>query len=244
LIGNALNRWALLGLVACDASYGRAFASSTLRTLPDSEPEVDFLAAETLAGAGLSGRRIGNVTEIEGWKSVETVSVPGTGFSATMYQSEDKSQAIVALSGTNGLDLQDWWANVNLGVSQWRTARGAMADALSRLQNLDGAEFSGEILFTGQSLGGALAQFCLEEFLTTRQDYDPNKLRLITFNGLGSLDARSEFYGPTPSTKIAAVETAHIFVTNDFVVRLGGGHLNQAGSMYELFAHDFIDAQT
>src|SRR5688500_18438256 len=93
----ALNRIAVLRHVERDDSYSNAGMNAPLRTLTDSNPEIDFLDPSTLSGAGITARRSGYSTDIEGWRLNRHIPVPATGFSVSNYQSDDKRSVIVAL---------------------------------------------------------------------------------------------------------------------------------------------------
>src|SRR6266511_3061483 len=165
-ISAQLNRWAVLGLVACDDSYRPALApDGPLRTFLDSDPEIDLLDPRLLAGSGIASQPgSNNETIVDGWKIVTSFDDAGTGFGAVIFRNDDENRAIVAFRGTNGLDWQDWWTNVNLGGQQWTNNRVRITNALKGLTDAQRAPFQGEILFTGQSLGGALAQYALEDY--------------------------------------------------------------------------------
>src|SRR6266542_4323091 len=244
-ISAQLSRWAVLGLVACDDSYRPALIpEGPLRTYLDSDPEIDLLDPQLLARSGIASRPgSNNEMIIDGWKIVTSFDDAGTGFGAVIFRNDDENRAIVAFRGTNGLDWQDWWTNVNLGGQQWTNNRVRITNALKGLTDAQRAPFQGEILFTGQSLGGALAQYALEDYAIAKGNaFDPSKTKLITYNGLGALDGRGQFFGASPvDPRLASVETAHFYITNDLVSRLGGGDINGDTSSYNLPFYDFVN---
>jgi hypothetical protein len=148
-----------------------------------------------------------------------------TGFGAVIYQNAAKTKAIVALRGTNGLDPSDWYTNLHLGETQWVKNIGALAAEVLDLRDAAGKTFNGEILFTGQSLGGALAEYAAHEYSRQAEligRSDATKLSLITFNGLGGLDGLKKFGSYEPNL-LRGVATAHYAIRNDIIHRLGGG---------------------
>jgi hypothetical protein len=234
-ISAALNEASLLALIACDASYDRSRSvGSILSSFPDSSPEVDLPPISAFSSAGIDARMHGQTLQIDGWKMAARVDDQGTGFHAQIYQSDDKSKIIVAFSGTNGRDYQDWWTNANLGVVQWSAVRDVFMRQLQSVLQTETGSFEGEVVFTGQSLGGALAAYGLEEYQRSDPNFNAARTRLITFNGLGGLDGRQTLFNSAVQDPIANVETAHFIVRNDIVARLGGGHINGASSMYRL----------
>lgn len=55
-ISATLNRWALLGLVASDASYGQVAAETPLQTFPDSSRQMRsaFAGSQATRAAGIA----------------------------------------------------------------------------------------------------------------------------------------------------------------------------------------------
>ncbi len=108
-------------------------------------------------------------------------------------------------------------------------------------------EFAGKIHFTGQSLGGALAEYAALEYFESHLDAEPDvakRISLTTFNGLGSADGLRIYGDKDPNILLAfdasfaalaeagSEQVVHYFVTNDLIHALGGGHVG--GSVYEL----------
>jgi Ca2+-binding RTX toxin-like protein len=180
-----------------------------------------------------------------------------TGFKCVMYQNLETHELVVAMAGTDGTDIKDWWANVtHYGWNQWKQDRVAVFGALDRLiertQGPNGEQ--PRIYFTGQSLGGALAQYAAYEFAETHEFYPNTELALVTFNALGGVAAlRDEIpnrgslldlgypgfqdsaFVPTRVSNFALV--AHYSNENDLVSRAGDGHLG--GTVLEFPALDF-----
>ncbi|HNP42263.1 MAG TPA: hypothetical protein PKI24_22000, partial [Nitrospira sp.] len=88
----------------------------------------------------------------------------------------------------------------------------------------------GTINFTGQSLGGALAQYAAYEYVVEMkkrtETYVPSDVTLTTFNGLGALwglqaNIKDEHGDPAfKSDMLAGIGfSAHYVVANDLVAR-------------------------
>ncbi|MBW7900200.1 MAG: hypothetical protein H3C26_01900 [Rhodocyclaceae bacterium] len=243
------NQLAVLNLIACDYSYNPNPAlpgsggvpGGLLASFPDSDgPE--FVPPSHLFGkVGLAYQQVGNAISIDGWHVAGAGNDPATGFSFVVFQNADKTDAIVAMTGTNGPDAQDWYSNLSLGVTQWNDLnRAKVLAALNQLKNADGSRFTGSLNFTGQSLGGGLAQYALFDFQKNKTNdwIQPSSLTLTTYNAFGGLDGLQEIYDTDfNASLVSGVATRHYVTTNDLVSRLGGGHLN--GGPGNTFLLDF-----
>jgi hypothetical protein len=241
------NRLAVLALIACDNSYRSNWSSGDpLRTNPDSKAihgdlEPDPIPEGLMRGAGLDFTYFfKGAYRIEGWRVAASITNPETGFGAVLLQNDAKTEAIVAFTGTNGVSaqgLQGWYTDLTLARTQWnQDTRDAVLTAISRLPGPDelSGSFDGAINFTGQSLGGALAQYALYDYARIATGFDASRVTLTTFNALGVLDALSTRQDyPTVIGLLADVQTAHYTVYNDIVHRLGGGYLNGPGNTYQ-----------
>jgi hypothetical protein len=157
-----------------------------------------------------------------------------------VFQNDAKTEAIVAFTGTNGFTpqgLQGWYTELTFARTQWSDAISeAVIAAIGRLEGPAGSpgSFTGTINFTGQSLGGALAQYALYDYAIAASGFDASRVTLTTFNALGVIDAlsgRADFELITDL--VADVQTAHYTTYNDIVHRLGGGYLNGSGNTYQ-----------
>ncbi len=237
------NQLAVLNLIACDYSYNPnpavpgsgGIPGGLLATFPDSDgPE--YVPPPTLFGSvDLPYQQIGNAIVVDGWRVAGAATDPATGFSFVVFQNAAKTDAIVAMTGTNGLNAQDWYSNLNLGKTQWNDLnRTKVFSVLNQLKNADGTRFTGSLNFTGQSLGGGLAQYALYDFKNNPGgvvQIDPATVTLTTYNAFGGLDGLQEMYGENFNPALVSnVATRHYVTTNDLVSRLGGGHLNGAGN--------------
>lgn len=221
-------------LVACDQAYLTNIpvgtALSDFKDSPDN-PQDDQ-APNTIpdnwaADYGLSD-----------WKVIQRYDDAGTGLGATVYQKTESGgrfELIVAFQGTRGPNVQDWSANPIYGWNKWNdnTAQSLM-DFLETLSD----DRLTQIHFAGQSLGGALAEYAAYDYLHfAPQEAQQNralKTSLTTFNGLGGWQALRDQRDGFDESLLANVSTAHYAITNDFVHRLGGAHVNATNNMYRL----------
>lgn len=224
------NDLARLALVASDASYaGELLAIGTpLGPYPDSqESEIPCPYEDEILKSG--------------YEVISTFQNNFTGFKAVLFRNFSTNEVIVAFAGTDGLNLKDWWGNAfYYGWKQWTNSETDLLDFLGGLRDQSGsATFSGRIHFTGQSLGGALAQYAAYEFIVRRKavssDYVPSDLTLTTFNSLGGRAALQENLGEAFDGNMLSGmgAVAHYRTPNDIVSRLGNGELGGA-AVYEL----------
>ncbi|WP_300451935.1 putative Ig domain-containing protein, partial [Accumulibacter sp.] len=140
----------------------------------------------------------------------------------------------------------DWVTNSqSTGWSQWESLKQDLSPTdkgvfgtLAELANIS------HLHFTGQSLGGALAQYAAYEYVRREsaslgEDEEPGRfdkstVTLTTFNGLGAKWGLSA-NGGYDETVLAGIGSAtHYVVANDLVPRLGGGHLGADGDIVYL----------
>src|SRR5688572_15005536 len=122
------------------------------------------------------------------FKVVQSHNDNDSGFKYLIFQHEDSRELIVAFAGTDGIDYRDWGANaLALGWNQWARNRERVILDIGALQQ--GAP---AIHFTGQSLGGALAEYAAYEWISrfgvAQRAAQQSRTTLTTFNGLGSED--------------------------------------------------------
>jgi Ca2+-binding RTX toxin-like protein len=237
-----------LMLVACDMSYKGIAAqpNEDLASYPDT-PSYEFPLPYDISN--------------NGFKVLKADEISKTGFKVVIFSKDN--ELIVAMAGTDGPNMQDWAANVRLGWDQWNgafdTATNTVVAGTSGRDRvipiiqdfLAGLSVeqqqTARIHFTGQSLGGALADYAAYEWVKILGNSAAN-VALTTFNGLGSKEGLVK-YGGEKQTDVngfgGLASVAHYFVTNDLVSRLGGGHLAGAGNTYEFtFLSDKIDPRT
>lgn len=165
-----LNDLAKLMLIASDASYFNNakgfFAPTELGALKDTsygvEPQYSIPSGFV--------------------KELEFHSTPTTGFGFVAYVKRGaapaETEVIIALRGTDGLNPTDWVSNSQYwGWNQWNSPAGraqvfAFLDSLKSNPLDQDAAFQGTIHFTGQSLGGGLAQYAAYDYVLSHQGED------------------------------------------------------------------------
>lgn len=240
------NALAMEMLVACDQSYvygksERVVERTRIGRLPDSSEASEAPLPYALPDAGFV---VAAVIEAE-----------GTGFKSVLYKHETRNEFIVAMAGTDGPNFQDWAQNLRWGWGQWDFIDDKTKDlseasgkfqVTKALEDLVDPDSKPVIHFTGQSLGGALAEYAAFDYWQTNQIEYPDildRLTLTTFNGLAGGAALTRLGGATDEQLAAfrPARAAHYEVANDLVNRLGGDHLAGAGNLYRL---DFRSDQT
>jgi YD repeat-containing protein len=236
-------------LVACDQSYdpdltqGQALASYSIDNNGDPYTGVNIMPS---SWAG----------DLTGWTIVNYINDDTTGFGATVYRRDAGNGTynyIVALRGTRGLDPQNWQGNLTYGWDSWTASSGGQA-LMSFLLDAQTVATTNQICFTGQSLGGALAQYATYQYVAIRNASNSNNkidladVSLVTFNGLGAVDGLTNASGQETTTisglagspydpdLLDGVSTQYYWVTNDLVSALGGGNVNDQNGKndYEL----------
>jgi hypothetical protein len=159
-----------------------------------------------------------------------------TGFGFIAYRKDGATPAeteiILALRGTDGPNAQDWVANSQyLGWNQWNTANAGRDLLFSFLESLkldptdQNTAFEGKIHFTGQSLGGALAQYAAYQYVESHQGltgFSKANITLTTFNAFGGvLGLQQNAGGYNPAVLADIGSNAHFYTEGDLVSRLG-----------------------
>jgi len=206
---------------------------------------------------------VGTFTTIEfdNWVVQKKFNVPGSGFGAVVFRSlsthpiDRKYEYIVAFRGTRGPDAINWYDNLDLGAETWKKDGQQVIDYLRGVTDSAGnpgldQETLGDIFFTGQSLGGGLAQYGAYEYARQQgQAFDASRITLITFNGFGGVRGLQLMNGGYNPNLIKPVDTRHYVIDNDIVHRLGAGdrsqlaavggswHVNGTGNTYQF---DFL----
>jgi trimeric autotransporter adhesin len=234
-----LNDLAKLTLLASDTSYfdNAHPAPTALGSLDDTSYEQRTALYSVPAGF---------------IKAIEFNDTATTGFGFVAYvkvgATAAESEVIIALRGTDGLNPTDWVANSqSLGWNQWnQQGRAAVFNFLNSLK-LDPLDertaFAGQIHFTGQSLGGGLAQYAAYQYVQSHQGltgFGKSNVTLTTFNGFGGvLGLQQNAGGYNPAILADIGSNAHFYTEGDLVSRLGsfGGVGHTGGTTYLLNAH-------
>lgn len=204
-----------------------------------------------------------------GFKVEDTIVRDQLGAKAVIYRNATTNEIIVAFGGTDGPNAQDHASNSQTyGFSQWAALNKPPDQnnynkdylknpenmgVVAKLDDLKERYGAGEIIFTGQSLGGALAQYATSEYVTQQyklakslgKEYTPSNLHLKTYNALGGKEAFEQNILTDKSLsnddrrvvrdKLNHLGSAtHYVVDNDFVSKLGGGHIGTNGELVML----------
>ena len=176
-----------------------------------------------------------------------------TGFKAIAYEKTsvgNQKEVIIAFGGCDGGLLSnptDWVSSTqHLGWNQWDTNRAQIFDYLNR-QPADT-----KITFTGQSLGGALAQYAAYEWIKSKTEVDPtydkSRMSLITFNALGGYSGLVSNLGSYQASVLDGLgQAAHFVITGDMASRLGGDPtvgIGQVGGQVYLLDYQTVNPTT
>jgi Ca2+-binding RTX toxin-like protein len=212
--------------------------ASQLATFQDSSPEANLFPISLADDADIPHKEIivGGKTEVAlgDWILENKQYDSTTGFSGLIFYSADRNEYMVALTGTNGPDSQDWYNNLNYSTTQWIANEQTMRDLLADVLAASPDSSTARITFTGQSLGGALAQFAAYDFVESNPGFNPGSLSIITFNGLGAIGGMRAMRPDFNPQLLSGAETAHYTVYNDIVHRLGEGNFNASNNTYLL----------
>lgn len=201
--------------------------------------------------------------QFSNWEYVAKIEQPLNGFGAVIFRSkilvDGKRQYIVALQGSDGANAQDWFQNLDLAKNVWDLSGEPLIDSLLLGTGLPDGEIPrlGVIHFTGQSLGGGLAQYAAYSYVQRAREadvtWDPKEnVSLVTFNGFAAVEGIRELQELDSAFDpylLSGAQTYHYATENDIVHRLGGGdgiapggswHLNGSGNSYVLDFRRFL----
>ena len=180
LDGSAINLWQsgrLPDWQAAGAGIQYAMLSSAAYyNLGNVEtPNGTWVLAETwesIIRTGLAGTM--SDTEI----SAQLKKISDSGFSATLYRKG--SQYVLVFRGTEFLNRVDWQSN----FAQWRgRTKNTQYEYANLISNIISGRSYSDIVYTGHSLGGGLAQYAA--YLAYSASFPPSKIRAVTFNSAG-----------------------------------------------------------
>ena len=111
------------------------------------------------------------------WKYQTAFEDDTTGFGVVVFKHQTRNEYRVAFRGTeDGPSTHNWKENLGLGMRQWMSVQpGGGQDFLNNFL-LELPSVGGEapkIYFTGQSLGGALAQYAAHDYLLAANNSRP-----------------------------------------------------------------------
>jgi hypothetical protein len=131
----------------------------------------------------------------------------------------DASPFILAIAGT--ASIVDWAANINLGVAQLERLQRTLDRIFEESFPEDGRT-GRELIVTGHSLGGGLAQavaFQLDQGLQSARI--PGSIYVITWNAFGAKELIRRVVANHSSATLRIREQWHYYVRGDFVSRIG-----------------------
>lgn len=133
---------------------------------------------------------------------------------------------VLAFTGTSG--LIDVLSDVGLGSSQFEQLKG-MIQIFSKLPGFSNAE----LLVTGHSLGGGLAQAAAHEIQRERDaQRNPARVILRTWNAFGAQELIQRVCTKCDPGLLARLDAANYFIQGDAVSRVG----THFGPTYEMIA--------
>ena len=169
-----LNDLCKIDLVACDMSYGADKTNVPIGSVLASYFDTPNFDTGTECQYGIPS----------GYVVREKITDSDSGFKALVFVNVNTSEVIVAMAGTNGSDSRDWLSNTRLGWDQWSNNKAAVFNCLDTL-----GFTPSKIHFTGQSLGGGLAEYAAYDYLARANPADraalKSRMSLVTFNGFG-----------------------------------------------------------
>lgn len=259
----SVERLSRICLVACDQAYWGGPQSNTPNALGPITagtvlaPYADSGGATDLFPNALPAAFFNPIsTGLSEWTVIDRTDDPETGFGATIYKRSNldgTADFLVAFQGTRGPNAQDWQGNFGFGVDKWNSVAGGQALIAKLRTLLRSNAITGDIYFTGQSLGGALAEYAAYGFRTTADqlrktegisEFSNGRIALLTYNGLGGIAGLQKISedDPVDAFALQGSVTRHYWITGDLVHRLGEGagnlqgqaHLNGRGNGYRL----------
>jgi Ca2+-binding RTX toxin-like protein len=230
----------------------------------------DCTAYELASGNGARGGGIAQTVTFSNWVLIKKFQNDDDGFGAAIFKStrekDGADQYIVAFQGSDGLDSHDWFANLDLARDLWKDRGPQVIEFLvNGGPGDDGVNYAlpgkqpslGVINFTGQSLGGGLAQYGAYFYANAMggiAGFDPaTRMSLVEFNGFGAVagidSLLKDGFGGVAGSRynpnlLANVSTLHYAIDNDVVHRVGTGnpadlaflggswHVNGTGNSY------------
>ena len=200
-------RISTLDLVASDFAYkspyspkpgGKPSIGEILESFPDSEGSAEQafprellfpMWALPLSAYDDSNLSSNGTARFLDWELRAIVDTPEDGFGAMLFKSKTanpstgKYEYIFAFRGTDGTDPIDWWQNLDLAKDVWANHQLAILGLLNGV-GLAVRPADGIVHFTGQSLGGGLAQYAAYAYFLALKNsgaFAPSKLSLTTF---------------------------------------------------------------
>jgi len=121
---------------------------------------------------------------------------PVTGLSVTVFR--NGSEVNIAIRGTEGLNFQDLFADLQLGIGQIPEQYTALKNFYETLKSSGQIQETDNLTISGHSLGGFLAQLLAVDYGT---DFE----HTYTFNAPGIGGVPLDLFGITNNISIAAI---------------------------------------
>src|SRR3989338_6591470 len=204
--------------------------------------QVLFTAADQNYGPIQAGDALAPINNMGGI-AIQPYQTPGgfvvkdvitdttTGFKLSIYKNATTNEVLVVPNGSDGWSAKDWASNVlYLGKNQW-DRKGS--EVITALNNIVGTDPTTKIYIGGQSLGGALAQYLLVDYvkqqLAANPYFNASNVALVTFAapGIGQVLATDANYqDPLVQSALNQVSVAHYATASgtvyETVNQLGG----------------------
>lgn len=170
-IDSTLNTLAERALIACDAAYFTNLATTNTRPVGDTDPTHLYIgdALTPLIDTTPSNTPqflTSNPTLTAGYTVVREGNDLPSGAKFIAYKNTNTNDVILAFGGTDGLNSTDWKANLfSYGFSEWTALQSQVFAFLDGLPRDASGNLTVTVNFTGQSLGRALAQYAVYDWL-------------------------------------------------------------------------------
>lgn len=153
------------------------------------------------------------IAGLDGYVVARVFHDPGeTGFAALGLEVPGRGVRILAFRGSD--DRLDLASAVQMGVCQYRAARGPLMEWLS---DSDWATLE----IAGHSLGGALCQYLAYDIHERRMDR-ARSISACTFNGLGGIYGIRWLHGAVDESILRRIRIRHFVHPDDIIPRIGG----------------------
>ncbi len=156
----------------------------------------------------------------DNWSSIEKLENKNTGFYAEAYRNKNTGEVVIAYRGTDQKDGGDWQNNLHIGIGK---TPEQYQDAILFYDEVARKYGSGNVIVTGHSLGGALAQLVGAETGATT----------VAFNAPGVAHLLPEIGINSPASPSSYSNIKNYSLANDILNLLNIAYgLQQLGGVY------------